>query len=223
MKTLLTLAFEKKHFNCLMVLLDHGTGTPADASEHDLDAVLQSESEFRASEESAASMLLARVSAASKAHALGVVLRKCRGGFSASSRAAFMLLAHGADIDATDIDATAEEVSNNKPIATYVYATTHFFIKNWHEIALNALSIRVEVDRRVGLGLNGLYQEPLERVLQYLGLSIRVDQVVNSSLDDLNGTRRALLPNCARNANHWFQLDKLEWGKRQNNNKQPAA
>jgi hypothetical protein len=32
--------------------------------------------------------------------------------------------------------------------------------------------------------------------------------VVNSSLDDADGVRRALLPNCARNANHWLQQKK---------------
>jgi hypothetical protein len=87
-----------------------------------------------------------------------------------------------------------------------MYEHTHRFIERWHGVASNTLSIRVEVDRRVGLGLHGLYQEPLERVLQYLGLSMDADQVVNSSLDDDHNVRRVLLPNCAHNANHWFQL-----------------
>jgi hypothetical protein len=62
------------------------------------------------------------------------------------------------------------------------------------------LFLPVEVDRRVGLGLNGLYQEALEQVLQYLGLSISASQVAHGGLCAL----RVLLPNCARNANHWF-------------------
>jgi hypothetical protein len=135
-------------------------------------------------------------SADTKAHALGAVLENKEEDFSAS--AAFMLLAHGADIDAA-----AEEVSENKRAAASMYANTHLFIERWHEIALDALSERVEVDRRVGLGLHGLYQEPLERVLQYLGLSMSADQVVNHSLDA--GARRVLLPNCARNADFWLQ------------------
>jgi hypothetical protein len=46
----------------------------------------------------------------------------------------------------------------------------------------------------------------MERVLQYLGLSMDADQVVNSSLDDDDCIRRMLLPNCAHNAWHWFDL-----------------
>jgi hypothetical protein len=135
-------------------------------------------------------------SADTTAHALGAVLESEEEDFSAS--AAFMLLAHGADIDAA-----AEQVSENKRTAASKYANTHLFIERWHEIALDALSERVEVDRRVGLGLHGLYQEPLERVLQYLGLSMSADQVVNHSLDA--GVRRVLLPNCTRNADYWLQ------------------
>jgi hypothetical protein len=82
-------------------------------------------------------------SADTKAHALGAVLENKEEDFSAS--AAFMLLAHGADIDAA-----AEEVSENKRAAASMYANTHLFIERWHEIALDALSERVEVDRRVG-------------------------------------------------------------------------
>jgi hypothetical protein len=82
------------------------------------------------------------------------------------------------------------------------------FIDRWHGVSANTLSFSVEVDRRVGLGLNGLYQEPLERVMEYLGLSVDADQVVNISLDADDDVRRVLLPNCAHNAYHWFQLYK---------------
>jgi hypothetical protein len=134
--------------------------------------------------------------------ALGVVLDLEREFAVPEQSVAFMLLAHGADID---VAYALSELASDKNVAES-YADTHLFIERWHEIALNALSERVEVDRRVGLGLHGLYQEPLERVLQYLGLSMAVDQVVNSSLDDDDGVKRALLPNCAHNANHWFHL-----------------
>jgi hypothetical protein len=125
------------------------------------------------------------------------------GAFPASDQAvAFLLLAHGADIDTVD-----EDISNKLTrSAASMYANIHCFIERWYRIALNALSVRVEVDRRVGLGQDGLYQEPLERVLQYLGLSMDADQIVNSSLDNNDGIQRVLLPNCARNANHWFLL-----------------
>jgi hypothetical protein len=33
---------------------------------------------------------------------------------------------------------------------------------------------------------------------------------VNNSLDDGDGVRRALLPNCARSANHWLQQKEKE-------------
>jgi hypothetical protein len=63
-----------------------------------------------------------------------------------------------------------------------------------------ALSVSVEVDTRVGCGDFGLYQEPLERVLQYLGLSMTVNQVVNTNVDG-KSARRALIPMQARGAN----------------------
>jgi hypothetical protein len=213
--TVFTAAFEKKDSNSVMLLLDHGGGgTPAsaDTDEHALGAVLQNESRLRASEQLADSMLLARASAHTKSHALGVVLESEKG-FPASEQAvAFMLLAHGADID----DAAERASKKRLRLALPMYEHIHRFIERWHGIASNALSVRVEVDRRVGLGLNGLYQEPLERVLQYLGLSMGVDQVVNMSIDDADGVQRALLPNCARNADHWFRLH-------QQNNEQAAA
>jgi hypothetical protein len=54
-----------------------------------------------------------------------------------------------------------------------------------------------------------LYQEPLERTLEYLCLSMNKDQVVNASIDgeEEGGVRRALIPGHLLSANHWF--DKL--------------
>jgi ankyrin repeat protein len=172
--TALSAVFKEKHFNCLMVLLDHGGGGIS-------------------------------VSAGTKAQALGYVLKDEEGFSRPEQEATFMLLALGADFDAANQRGAIS--AKRAQLATSIYGNTHRFIERWYGIASNVLSTRVEVDRRVGLGLNGLYQEPLERVLQYLGLSMDADQAVNSSLDGDDGDmRRVLLPNCAHNANHWFQL-----------------
>jgi hypothetical protein len=59
------------------------------------------------------------------------------------------------------------------------------------------LSEHVPVDPRFGLGQMGIYQEPLERTLEYLGLSMSKDQVVNTSIDG-ETVRRALIPPAER-------------------------
>jgi hypothetical protein len=77
----------------------------------------------------------------------------------------------------------------------------------WHGVSLPLLSNSVQVDTRVGRGDYGLYHEPLERVLQYPGLSMTEDQVVNTNVDG-NSTRCALIPMQARCANQWHALFK---------------
>jgi hypothetical protein len=84
------------------------------------------------------------------------------------------------------------------------YKAVHAFIDEFHSILKHALSRDVQVDRRVGLGEHGIYQEPLERVLEYIGLSMDIDQVVNESIDG-DTKRRALLPGNVLEANHWHE------------------
>jgi hypothetical protein len=84
------------------------------------------------------------------------------------------------------------------------YKRVHAFIDEHHTILKQALSRDVQVDLRVGLGENGIYQEPLERVLEYMGMSMSKDHVVNESID-VDGKRRALIPGNVLEANHWHE------------------
>jgi hypothetical protein len=85
------------------------------------------------------------------------------------------------------------------------YKHVHAFIDECHTIAKHALSEDVAVDTRVGRGDYGLYHEPLERILEYLGLSMDKNQTVNTSIDGQH-TTRALIPGHPTNANLWFKL-----------------
>jgi hypothetical protein len=84
------------------------------------------------------------------------------------------------------------------------YQHVQAFIDEYHRILNLVLSEHVPVDPRFGLTQNGIYQEPLERTLEYLGLSMSKDQVVNTSIDGEEGVMRALIPSHLLNANHWF-------------------
>jgi hypothetical protein len=84
------------------------------------------------------------------------------------------------------------------------YPHVQAYIDESHRILNLVLSEHVPVDPRFGLGQMGIYQEPLERTLEYLGLSMSKDQVVNASIDGEEGVKRALIPGHLLNANHWF-------------------
>jgi hypothetical protein len=83
------------------------------------------------------------------------------------------------------------------------YSHVQAYVDEYHRILNFVLSDHVQVDTRVGRGDKGIYQEPLERTLEYLGLSMTKDQVVNTSIDG-EAVRRALIPGHLLNANHWF-------------------
>jgi hypothetical protein len=87
--------------------------------------------------------------------------------------------------------------------ATEDYKHVQAYIDEFHGILNNTLSTEVIVDLRFGLGGYGIYQEPLERTLEYLGLSMNKDQVVNASIDGEEGVKRALIPFHTLSADGW--------------------
>jgi hypothetical protein len=86
------------------------------------------------------------------------------------------------------------------------YKQIHAFIDDCHTVIKHALNEDVVVDKRVGRRGNGMYHEPLEQVLLYLGLSMKKNQTVNASIDGKSGVKRALMPGHPTNANLWFEL-----------------
>jgi hypothetical protein len=86
------------------------------------------------------------------------------------------------------------------------YKRIHTFIDECHSVTKHALSEDIVVDTRVGRHDNGMYHEPLEQVLLYLGLSMDKNQTVNTSIDSKSGVTRALMPGHPVNANLWFEL-----------------
>jgi ankyrin repeat protein len=87
------------------------------------------------------------------------------------------------------------------------YTHTQAYIDEYHRVLNLVLSEHVPVDPRFGLGQMGIYQEPLERTLEYLGLSMNKDQVVNTSID--GDTKRALIPSHVLNAKVWYDMKNI--------------
>jgi hypothetical protein len=99
--------------------------------------------------------------------------------------------------------ATVTTATVTTAIEEYKYIQA--FINECHNVTKHALSEDVVVDTRVGRSYNGLYHEPLEQVLLYLGLSMHKNQTVNKSIDG-KSTPRALIPGHPTNANLWYEL-----------------
>jgi ankyrin repeat protein len=85
------------------------------------------------------------------------------------------------------------------------YKQIHNFIDECHSVTKHALNEDVVVDKRVGRRGNGIFHEPLEQVLLYLGLSMKKNQTVNASIDGA-AVKRVLMPGHPTNANLWFEL-----------------
>jgi hypothetical protein len=109
----------------------------------------------------------------------------------------------------TDIkNVTIDEDITPALITTHTneYKHVQAFIDDWHSITKHALNEDVVVDKRVGRRGNGIYHEPLEQVLLYLGLSMKKNQTINASIDSKSAVKRALMPGHPTNANLWFEL-----------------
>jgi hypothetical protein len=114
---------------------------------------------------------------------------------------AFAFLSCNTDAKNVVINDLVTAAMRDAHIQTYQHVQA--YIDEYHRILNLVLSEHVPVDPRFGLGQMGIYQEPLERTLEYLGLSMSKDQVVNTSIDG-EGVKRVLIPGHLLNANHWF-------------------
>jgi hypothetical protein len=115
----------------------------------------------------------------------------------------FAVLSCGFDTNAREVAVSTDwQVFNT---CLLEYKQVHGFIQEYHKITKHALNEDVRVDKRVGRGGYGLYHEPLEQVLFYIGLSMKIDQTVNASIDGKR-VKRALVPGHPTNANMWYEL-----------------
>jgi hypothetical protein len=114
---------------------------------------------------------------------------------------AFAVLSCNTDAKNVVIRRAATTADRDSHIKAYPHVQA--YIDEYFRILQPVLSEHVPVDPRFGLGQMGIYQEPLERTLEYLGLSMSKDQVCNTSIDG-ETVKRALIPGHLLNANHWF-------------------
>jgi hypothetical protein len=126
----------------------------------------------------------------------------------------FVLMCYGADAKSVNVSTSSILTQATVDAAIAEYKDTHAFIERTHELLEHTLSNQVEADTRMGLRATGIYQEPLERTLEYLGLSMSPDQVVNISIDGPTPTR-VLIPNQAANAKHWIEKHKARMVQQQ--------
>jgi hypothetical protein len=128
---------------------------------------------------------------------------------------AFTLLCCGSDSKNVKITSHVTQAKLDACIAEY--KQTHAFIESYHDSLRHTLTKDVRVDTRLAGITLGIYHEPLERVLEYLGLGMHKNQIVNISIDGQGeegqeglggGVKRVLIPNQARNAKHWYDLSK---------------
>jgi ankyrin repeat protein len=104
---------------------------------------------------------------------------------------AFAFLSCNTDAKNVKIDSRVTTAIRDTRIEEYEHVQA--FINENHCNLNLVLSEHVPVDPRFGLGQMGIYQEPLERTLEYLGLSMSKDQVVNASIHGEEGVKRALI------------------------------
>jgi hypothetical protein len=131
---------------------------------------------------------------------------------AAADTTTFLLLCCGAD--ARNIATTYGINQARVDAAIANYESAHAFIEHTHQLIVTTLSDKVQVDTRVGRDDVGIYHEPLERTLEYLGLSMSAVQVINTSIDG-NEHMRVLIPNQPRIAKHWYKKwEKLQELKR---------
>jgi hypothetical protein len=129
---------------------------------------------------------------------------ECADGHQRAPGIPFSVLSCDTDINN---EANVSEYLSQATVNTYIdeYKQIHAFIDEYHTVTEYALSEDAVVDTRVGRSDYGLYHEPLERILEYLGLSMKKNQTVNTSIDGI-AVMRALIPGHPTNANHWYQL-----------------
>jgi ankyrin repeat protein len=125
-----------------------------------------------------------------------------------NAKVAFMQLSCGLSTPSTERQGDITIYASGQDICAG-FKATHDYIDEFHRTLKHTLYSLAPVDTRVGLGQAGIYHEPLERVLEYMGLSMNKDQVVNISADG-ETKRRALIPGNQRSAKLWHDKHTAE-------------